>query len=376
MNLSVFKRVFYGVAAVFLLFVGFPTFADAGAKIKIDETKYFQIGMGFRGSVSVNENNATNPGENSFDLSADNIRLYTVSQVHKNIQVEFNTERSSESINLLDAVAKLNFGAFELWLGRQLPPTDRANLDGPYYLNAAYSFPMVQSFGNLGTGCCGRDDGLAIHGDAAGGKFEWAYGVFEGTSGTPDLDDNVRHAGRIDIALGDPEPGFYTGSTYFGAKKLTTLGLVFHHEEDGVGSGSNQGDFTGVSGDLLIERTLGGGAVLNLEGAYYDWDTDSIADGTILQGNSFLVLASYLMPNKTSIGGIQGQFQPYARYQGYNRDMTNTSGSRGYIDRTEAGINYVIDGFNAKITALWYVDTDHDNGVDKNTGMLAMQFQL
>jgi len=360
-----------------LFIAGIPVFAAAGAKIKIDETKYFQIGMGFRGSVSVNENNATNPGEDSFDLSADNMRLYTVSQVHKNIQVEFNTERSSESINLLDAVAKLNFGAFELWLGRQLPPSDRANLDGPYYLNAAYSFPMVQSFGNLGTGCCGRDDGLAIHGDAAGGKFEWAYGVFEGTSGGSDLDDNVRHTARIDIALDDPEPGFYTGSTYFGAKKLTTLGLVFHHEEDGVGSASNQGDFTGVSGDLLIERTLGDGAVVNLEGAYYDWDTDSIADGTILQGNSFLVLASYLMPNKTSIGGIQGQFQPYFRYQGYDRDNTNSSGSRGYKDRTEAGLNYVIDGFNAKITALWYLDSDEDSGsVDKNTGMLAMQFQL
>ena len=147
MNLSVFKRVFYGVAAVFLFVAGIPVLAAAGAKIKIDETKYFQIGMGFRGSVSVNENNATNPGEASFDLSADNMRLYTVSQVHKNVQVEYNTELNGESVNLLDAVAKLNFGAFELWLGRQLPPTDRANLDGPYYLNAAYSFPMVQLLG-------------------------------------------------------------------------------------------------------------------------------------------------------------------------------------------------------------------------------------
>ena len=376
MNLSIFKRVFCGIAAAFLIVASLPIFAAAGAKVKIDDTKYFQIGMGFRGSASLNENNATDPGEDSFDLSADNMRLYTVSQAHKNVQVEYNTELSGESVTLLDAVAKLNFGTFELWLGRQLPPTDRANLDGPYYLNAAYSFPMVQSFGNLGTGCCGRDDGLAIHGDAAGGKFEWAYGVFEGTSGGSDLDDNVRHTARIDIALGDPEPGFYTGSTYFGAKKLTTLGLVFHHEGGGVGSASNQGDFTGVSGDLLIERTLGDGAVVNLEGAVYKWDTDDKADGTILQGDSFLVLASYLMPNKTSIGGIQGQFQPYCRYQGYNRDMTNTSGSRGYKDRTEAGLNYVIDGFNAKITALWYVDTDQHNEVDKNTAMLAMQFQL
>ena len=382
MNLSVFKRVFYGVAAVFLLFVGFPTFADAGAKIKIDETKYFQIGMGFRGSVSVNENNATDPGEDSFDLSADNMRLYTVSQVHKNVQVEYNTELSGESVNLLDAVAKLQFDGFEFWIGRQLPPSDRSNLDGPYYLNAAYSFPMVQSFGNLGAGCCGRDDGIAVHGDVNGGKFKWAYGVFEGATGGADVDDNVKHTARIDFALGDPEPGFYTGSTYFGAKQLATLGLILHHEKDATGSVADKGDFTGVGTDILIERTLGSGAVLNLEGAYFDWDLGGKSSHTgsnttnLLQGDSYLILASYLMPNKTSIGGIQGQFQPYLRYQNYDRDQANASGSRGRKDRTEAGINYVIDGFNAKITALWYLDADHDNGVDKNTAMLAMQFQL
>ena len=84
------------------------------------------------------------------------MRLYTVSQVHKNVQVEFNTESFSsaiddpESIIILDAVAKLQFDGFELWLGRQLPPSDRSNLDGPFYLNAAYQFPIVQSFGYLG----------------------------------------------------------------------------------------------------------------------------------------------------------------------------------------------------------------------------------
>ena len=388
MNLSVTKRFVYGSAAIFLFLVSLPVLAAAGAKIKIDDTKYFQIGMGFRGSMSLNENSAPDPGEESFNLNADNMRLYTVSQVHKNVQVEFNTERGSaavddaESIVILDAVAKLQFDAFELWLGRQLPPSDRSNLDGPYYLNAAYSFPMVQSFGNLGAGCCGRDDGIAVHGDVNGGKFKWAYGVFEGTSGGSDVDDNVKHTARIDLALGDPEPGFYTGSTYFGAKKLTTLGLIFQHEEDAAGSAADKGDFTGVGTDILIERTLGSGAVLNLEGAYFDWDVDDKSSHTasnvtnMLQGNSYLILASYLMPNKTSIGGIQGQFQPYFRYQNYDRDQTNASGSRGRKDRTEAGINYVIDGFNAKITALWYLDADNDNGVDKNTAMLAMQFQL
>ena len=110
MNLSIFTRFSFGIVAVFLIVASSPIFATAGAKIKIDDTKYFQICMGLRASVSNNENNATNAGEDSFDTSLDNMRLYTVSQVHKNIQVEFNTDLSGDSVNLLDAVAKIDFG--------------------------------------------------------------------------------------------------------------------------------------------------------------------------------------------------------------------------------------------------------------------------
>ncbi len=370
-----FRNKYCAQVAALVLCLGLPGLAFAGAKIKIDDTKYFQIGAGFRATVALNENSAPDVGEDALDINADNMRIYTVSQVHKNIQVEYNTEHSGGTITLLDAVAKFNFAPIEIWAGRHLPPSDRANLDGPFYLNAAYTYPMVQSFGNLGI-FAGRDNGVSIHGDVGGGKIKWAYGAFEGLQGGADLDDNLRHTARIDFALGDPEPGFYTGSTYFGAKNLTTIGLVWHREEDGVGTAADQGDFTGLSADILIERTLGSGAVVNLEGAYYDWDTDGKADGTILQGDSFLALASYLMPGKTSIGGFQGQLQPYVRYQGYDQDNSNSAGSRGYKDRTEAGLNYVLDGFNAKLTAYWYVDADHDNNVDKNVTALAMQFQL
>ena len=374
MNLSVTKRFAYGGAAIFLFLVSLPVLAAAGAKIKIDDDKYFQIGVGVRGSVSVVVDGATNGTSNAFNPAPENIRLYTVSQVHKNVQVEYNTELQADgqSINLLDVVVKLDLGVFDLWVGRQLPPSDRANMDGPFYLNAAWSYPMIQSFGNQGQ-FAGRDDGMAFHGEANGGKFKWAYGVFEGLKGGADQEDNVRHAASLTYAFDDAEPGFYSGSTYFGAKKITTVNLAMHHETDGVGTATDQGDFTGYSADVLIERTLGNGAVVDLEGAYYDWDTDNKSDATITQGNSFFVLASYLMPGKTSIAGIEGQLQPYTRYQGYNRDMKNDTGKTGYTSRVEAGVNYVIDAFNAKVTALWQ-QTEDEVTVDKY--VLGMQFQL
>ncbi len=146
MNLSVTKRFAYGSAAIFLFLVSLPVLAAAGAKIKIDDDKYFQIGVGVRGSVSVEENAATNKS-NAFNPAPENIRLYTVSQVHKNVQVEYNTElHRGQSINLLDVVVKLDLGVFDLWVGRQLPPSDRANMDGPFYLNAAWSYPIDTVF--------------------------------------------------------------------------------------------------------------------------------------------------------------------------------------------------------------------------------------
>ena len=381
-----FRNKYCAQVAALVLCLALPSLAFAGAKIKIDDTKYFQIGMGFRANLNTVEDGAPNTtGTDSFDIAVNNMRIYTVSQVHKNIQIEYNTELSSGTsdgttdsamrVRLLDAVAKFNFAPIEIWVGRHLPPSDRSNLDGPFYLNAAYTYPMIQSFGNLGI-FAGRDNGISIHGDIGGGKFKWAYGAFEGLTGAASADqkDNLRHTASFTAALGDAEPGFYTGSTYFGAKNLTTISLVWHHEEDGVGTSGSPKDFTGVSADILIERALGNGAVGTLEGAVYDWDTDDSFDNTITQGESFLVQASYLMPGKSSIGGgIEGRFQPYVRYQGFNRDMKNDTAKTGYKSSREVGLNYVIDGFNAKLTGFWKQDEDVN---ELDTFMMAMQFQL
>ena len=120
---------------------------------------------------------------------------------------------ATDSISLLDVVVKLDLGVFDLWLGRQLPPSDRLNMDGPFYLNAAWGYPaaaQLQSFGNQGCAGClgGRDNGVAIHGEANGGKFKWAYGAFEGLVGGADQEDNVRHTASLTYAFDDAEPGF------------------------------------------------------------------------------------------------------------------------------------------------------------------------
>ena len=131
----------------------------------------------------------------------------------------------------------------------------------------------------------------------------------------------MRHV--LHIIFGTPEPGYYTTSSYYGAKDVLALAFAFQHEEDGAGTGTTaatQGDFTGWNIDLLMEKKLSNGGVVNLEGAYYDYDTDDIPDTSLIQGEGYLALASYLLPDRIGWGKVQ----PYVRYQHFARRQSNT----------------------------------------------------
>ena len=380
--LSGCKRSLSIASALLLLCVGLPTLAIAGAKIKVDDTRWFSIGLGFRSSFVVTEDGAPNGSDSSSGVSFTNIRLYTAAKVHENVTLEFNTELSDgnstaslntdQSIRVLDAVAKFSFKGFDLWAGRFLPPSDRSNLDGPFYLNN-YDFPIVQAYPNI---FAGRDNGVAIMKEYAGGKFKWSYGLFEGRTNTtngdtnPDQADNLLHAARVTYNFWDPEPGFYTTSSYYGAKDVLAVAFVYQHEADGAGTSTTAGDFTGWNVDVLMEKKLQNGGVVNLEGAYYDYDLDDKTDASLTQGEGYLLLGSYLIPKQIGWGKVQ----PYVRYQHFARaNLTTDLGNR---TRTEGGVNYIIDGQNAKISVLYFSDRNGSNADPKNTFRIGLQFQL
>ena len=380
--LSGCKRSLSIASALLLLCVGLPTLAIAGAKIKVDDTRWFSIGLGFRSSFAVTEDGAPNGSDPSSGVSFTNIRLYTAAKVHKNVTLEFNTELSDsnssgslntdQSIRVLDAVAKFSFKGFDLWAGRFLPPSDRSNLDGPFYLNN-YDFPIVQAYPAI---FAGRDNGVAIMKEYAGGKFKWSYGLFEGRTNStnadtnPDQADNLLHAARVTYNFWDPEPGYYTTSSYYGAKDVLAVAFVYQHEADGAGTPTTVGDFTGWNVDVLMEKKLQNGGVVNLEGAYYDYDLDDKTDASLTQGEGYLLLGSYLIPKQIGWGKVQ----PYVRYQHFAR--ANLTGDGGNRTRTEGGFNYIIDGQNAKISVLYFSDRNGSNADPKNTFRIGLQFQL
>lgn len=281
-----------------------------------------------------------------------NLRPYISGQVHRNIKFEGNLDSAGNDIRVLDAILKLEFHDYaNFWFGHFLTPSDRSNLSGPYFLNA-WVYPTVHAFPNE---YAGRDDGFAYWGQYAGGVVKWQLGFFgmPAPAGTPD----PRFAGRVTVNLFDPEPGYYNSSTYYGTKNILAFGATLQHQpapEDAPDTAAN----TLWSIDALFEKNLGVGT-LDVEGAFYGF-------GGADQGTSFFVLGSFMFPEPVGIGNLQPmlRIERVATSDGDAFDGVNAppddDASRLGID---AGLNYIINGHNARLAAtLRYTSTTVGDG--------------
>jgi hypothetical protein len=274
-----------------------------------------------------------------------NLRPYIAGQVHDYIKFEGNLDSEGDAANLnirvLDAVIKFEFNDyFNLWTGHFLPPSDRANLSGPYFQNA-WTYPTgVHIYPSQ---YAGRDDGLAVWGQINGGQFKYQLGMFDMGGGTAD----PRFSGRLTFNVLDPEPGYYNSSTYYGTKDVLAIGAVLHHKPSVEGPMGEDDADTLWNLDALYENSFPGTGTINVEGAFYGFDG---ADA----GTSFSVLASFLFAGQVGIG----QLQPMVRLQRASwsdgdtfNDVTappNTDASQLTID---GGLHYIINGHNTRLAA-------------------------
>ncbi|MEC9341816.1 MAG: hypothetical protein VX663_10075, partial [Pseudomonadota bacterium] len=336
-----------GVVAAALLL---PQQGMAGGTIKIDDTKWVSVGAGLRTSFTSVEDGAIS-GDDDNDFNLESVRLYLNGQIHKYLKLEFNTDYDgANDVNVLDAVAKVEFNDYlNVWMGRHLPPSDRANLDGPYYLNN-WNFPFVQAYPAI---FAGRDNGIMLNGQVDGGRFKYALGAYEGNddfAGTgSNPDDKLLYAARFSYSFLDPEPGFYTSSTYYGSKDIFTVAVALQSQKDGTGFAATPGDFFGWSVDVLYEKPIGNGGAFSLEGAYYDYDHDEVpAFG--YDGDGYYALASYLTQKEYGFGRLQ----PHVRYLDLSSDTDDLPAASAFfvpdLDMWEAGLGYIIDGHNARAT--------------------------
>lgn len=357
--------------------------AFGAAEFKLGDEASVTAGIGLRTSFATTENGAGNGTSNSKDFVIDNARLFFSGNYGKIVKGTFNTDynSNSDSLIVLDAYVGFEFNDyFNIWLGRFLPPQDRANGYGPFYA-LPWSYPVIAS--NYPFRENGRDNGAAVWGKLAGGKFVWAGGAFEGhnkysgsTTSLPGLpmtaaaaSDKLAYSGRLSYAFWDPEPApaYLTGGWYGGAKDILTVALAGYTQADGTGPVTNPGRLRVWNADVLFEKKFSPG-VPTLEGAYYEYKVGTLDCGAgaicapntnsqqnlnipQVDGKAILLGAAWLFPAKVG----WGQFQPYYRYQKFEPSAA------GLLDNEwqDFGVNYIIKGPNAKISAQY---TKMENG--------------
>lgn len=355
------------------------TSAIAGGTITFGEDQYISVGFGGIGSFSSVEDGAGNGSSRSNDFNLDSGRIYLSGSLNKYIKGMLNTEKdiAGEGFQVIDANVQLALTpTLTIWAGRFLSPSDRANMAGPYYsMGGGYWSGIASRYGFNG-GYIGRDDGVAVVGSLLDDKLAYSLGAFEGNTefkiapvagqvANVRGSDGLMYAGRLQYDFWDAEPGYYGTGNYFGAKDILAIGIAGRTQNNGAVSATNQGKYSSYSVDFLLEKKDVGPGTPSFEAAYYDYDTDDVFLSE--QGKAYSAGAAYLFNSKVGWGA----FMPFVRYQKFDSDAATADTTKRY----EIGTNYVIEPYNAMITAS-YGDTKTSGADSVNDFTVKLQFQF
>ncbi len=300
------------------------------------------IGGGLRTSFVHTE---PEDGDGTDKFLLDSARLYVSGSATDKIKIMFNTEYdgANNDVNVLDAAAQFGFSSkVNIWVGRFLPPSDRANLYGPYYAHhwAVYTDGVQDGYPFIFQG---RANGAMYWGQF--GKVKVSAGAFDGESLTGD--DTVLGAGRVQVNFWDQEAGYYLNGTYYGDKNLLTIGAA----------GQVQGsDKSAYNVDFLLERKVPAGGAFSVEAEWAKYDRLGGYDAQYGTDDGGYVLGSFLFPKTVGMGRFEvlGKFAK-ARF----RDGLTTLDADYDQKTTELNLNYVIKQFNARVM-MFFKDTRFD----------------
>lgn len=297
-------------------------------------------------------------GSDAFVLNS--VRLYVNGTASENVKIMFNTEYNAaqNDVEILDAAGQFTFSpTMNIWVGRFLPPSDRANLYGPYYAHhwAVYTDGVQDGYPFIFQG---RANGAMYWGQFD--KVKVSAGAFDGTS--LNGDDTLVAAGRVQVDFWDPEDGYYLNGTYYGDKNLLAI----------AAAGQVQGsDKSAYNVDFLLERKVPGGGAVSVEAEWAKYDRLGGYSARYGVNDGGYVLGSYLFPQVVGTGRFEvlGKFAKARFREGLTRldsDYDQTT--------SELNLNYVIKQFNARIM-MFYKDTRF-NAIRSDFKQVGVGFQL
>lgn len=322
---------------------------------------------------------SSDTGPDVMDFNLNSLSFYVNGKITDTVKFSFSSELdSSQAVSLQDAIAQFEFSpTMNVWMGRFLPPTDRANSYGAYFANN-WNFATDGTQDGYPFITFGRADGVAYWGDFADKKLKISAGLFDLPStkaGTPDA-DKMMTAARVQYNFWDAEPGYYINGTYLGEKDILAVGAAMN---------SVDGNST-TNVDFLMEKKVAGGGAFTVEGEYIKYDklggygsyfakgdanatppVPPLADAS--SGDSWYLMGSYLFPQAMGVGKVQvlGKF-------GTSSLDALAGGTSLEVDTTELNVNYIIKSFNAKVS-LFYLDHSYSvTGLDDSSIGLGVQF--
>jgi Phosphate-selective porin O and P len=318
--------------------------ALSGATVVLAEDVLPQVSVGGGMRTSFADEKVDGAAKSTDDFDLDSVRLYVNGSVTNNIKFTFNTEYTGDTggsdankVEVLDAIARFEYSdEFNIWAGRFLPPSDRANLHGPYYSNewSTYIDGVQDGYASVAVG---RDNGVAYWGQFFHDMLSVSGGAFSvpSTFGT----GNIVWAERVMVDLWDPEKGYYLNGTYYGDKDILALGVA----------GQQLAKKNAYDVDFLMEKKFGDAGTVSVQGEYAKYEFGGYT-GTQSDGGFGLI--SYLFPQVIGIG----KFELLAKYAKTTYDFDDESGiALGSVgQKTDvAEIGYVIKEFSARVSLFY-----------------------
>lgn len=198
----------------------------------------------------------------------------------------------------------------------------------------------------------GRDDGITLWGNLAGGLVQYRGMVGDGIDdAVRNPDDNPRLAGRLSVSLLEPETSWFNQGSYLGEREVLSVGGGVDHQR--LAFDGTQEDYVAWTVDAHYDRPAGEGAV-TAEASYID--IQNAPNGVNLTGlvpgadaDVLSLKAGYLLPE----GMGPGRIQPFGRYEWIRVDDGGDTRVGGL------GLNYFVDGHANKLTVeAGYLEQD------------------
>jgi hypothetical protein len=299
-------------------------------------------------------------------FSLGDIRLYLSGDITKNFSAMFNTDYNSVTNNMeiLDAVGEFHVSPkLNVWFGRFLPPSDRANLYGPFYAHqwGVYTDGIQDGYPFVFQG---RDNGAMYWGDFKAGTatVKVSVGAFDG--GTATGNSTVLGAARVQIDFWDEESGYYLNGTYYGDKNLLAIG----------GATQWQSGNTATTVDLLMERKLPNDkGAFSLESEYSNYNRLGGYDANYGKSQGAYGLASYLFPKQVGIG----KFEILGKYATAEFTHGLRTSNPPYRQNTaEVNFNYIIKQFDARVMSFYRNTSFNTVNRDSWEAGVGLQLQL